>query len=93
MPKFQKALAKLAEIWDMEDELFAALEEFTYILFGSRKLTDVNKLREMQLLRKCGNELSNTRNVDINSLPPCKGSLVQHVQRINYQVRVWRQAH
>ena len=47
----------------------------------------------MQLLRKCGNEFSNTRNVDMSSLPPCKRSLVQHVRRVNYKVGVWRQAH
>ena len=93
MPKFQKGLAQLGETWDVEDELFAALEEFTCILYGSRKLTDVNKLTEMQLLRKCGNELNNTKNVDMSSLPPCKRSLVKHVRRVNYQVGVWQQAH
>ena len=56
MPKFKKALAQLGETWNVEDKLFAALEQFTCILYGSRKLTDVNKLRGMQLLRKCGNE-------------------------------------
>ena len=49
----------------------------------------MNTLKEMQLLRKCGN----TRNVDMSSLPPCKRSLVQHVRRVNYQVGVWRRAH
>ena len=93
MPKFQKGLSKLGETWDVRDELFAALEEFTCILYGSLKFGGVNKLREMQLLKKCGNELSNIKNVDMSSLPPCKRSLVQHVRRVNYQVGVWRRAH
>ena len=35
MPKFEKGLAQLGETWDVEDELFAALEEFTCILYAS----------------------------------------------------------
>ena len=46
----------------------------------------------MQLLRECGNKLSNTRNIDMSSLPPSKRSIVQHVQRVNCQVGVWRPA-
>ena len=93
MPKLQKGLSQIVETWDVEDALFAALGEFTCILYGSRKLTDVNKSREIQLLRKCGNELSNTRNVDMSSSLPCKSSLVQHKRRVIYQAGVWRRAH
>ena len=63
MPEFRKGLANFGETWDVEDELFCSTGRIYMHVVWSRKLTDVNKLKEMQLLRKCGNELSNTRKV------------------------------
>ncbi len=33
------------------------------------------------------------KNVDMSSMPPCKRSLVQHVQRVNYQVGIWKRSY
>ena len=65
----------------------------TCMLYGSRKILDIDDLREVNLMKKCGNELNSSRNVDIGSLPPCKCSLLRHVRRANYQVGIWRRAH
>ena len=88
MPRYQSDLAQLGKGWEVTDKLFTTLEEFTCLLYGSHKVLDIDSLREVQLMKKCGNELNSSRNVDIGSLPPCKRSLIQYVQRVNYQVRV-----
>ena len=89
MPRFQSGLAQLGESWQVTDELFSALEGFTCMLYGSRKILGIDDLREVNLMKKCGNELNSSRNVGTGSLPPCKRSLLQHVQRANYQVGIW----
>ena len=88
MPRFQSGLVQLGESWQVTDELFSALEGFTCMLYGSRKILDIDDLREVNLIKKCGNELNSSRNVDIGSSPPCKHSLLQHVRRGNYQVGI-----
>ena len=32
------------------------------------------------------------RNVDLATLPPCRGVLHQHIRRANYQVTIWKRA-
>ena len=63
------------------------------MLYGNRKILDIDDLREVNLMEKCGNELNSSGNIDIGSLPPCKCSLLQHVRRANYKVGIWRRAH
>ena len=52
----------------------------------------MDSLQEMKLMKKYGNELNSSRNVDKGSLPPCKHSLIQHERRVNYQLGIWRRA-
>ena len=72
MPRHQSGLTQLGEGWKITDELFTTLEGFTCLLYGNRKILDIDSLREVQLMKTCGNELNRSRNGDIGSLPPCK---------------------
>ena len=56
----------------MTDELFTTFEGFTCLLYGNRKVLDIDSLREKELMKTCDNEVNRSRNVDIGSLPPCK---------------------
>ena len=38
-------------------------------------------------------QLHFSKNVDLRSLPPCRRSLEQHIQRVNYQVGIWKRSH
>ena len=67
MPRYQSDLAQLGKGWEVTDELFTALEGFTCLLYGSRKVFDIDSLREVQLTKKCCNKLNSSSNVDIGS--------------------------
>ena len=36
--------------------------------------------------------VTQSENVDMRSLPPCKKSLMQHICKFNYQVAIWKKA-
>ena len=33
------------------------------------------------------------RKVDLSKLPPCRSSLIAHIQRVNYRLAQWKRAH
>ena len=84
--KFQEAFAALGVKWNIPDELFPILEEFTCAMYAHRaKITTVNALRY---------EMFRSKNGDVSSgqLPPCKDALKQHAKRANYQAAIWRRS-
>lgn len=83
---FQKAFAKLGEHWDVTDELFDVLQEFTCNMYAARtNISSVNELRYHLWRAKKGS-------VDSGQLPPCEDSLRQHSLRANYQSALWRRS-
>ncbi len=95
LPKFQPILAELGREWEITEELFVGLEEFTCAIYGRPRFKSIDKLRFSLIKEKCGDDdrLHLGRNVDLATLPPCRGVLQQHIRRVNYQVAIWRQAH
>jgi hypothetical protein len=81
---FQNTFGMLGGEWDVARELYEQLETFTCALYGSKTLTDVNKLRYTMFCAKKGN-------IESQQLPPCQDCLRKHILRANYQARVWRQ--
>ncbi len=93
MPKFGQVLASLGETWIVSDELCAGLEEFTCAMYGSPNTKCVDELRFCKIKGKCENDsLKSIHNIDLGMLPPCKKCLIKHVQRVNYQVCIWKRA-
>ena len=92
--KFEEALSKLGDAWNIDESLIDSLEKYTCVLYGKKKDSDINKVRVDKLKEKCGiNKLDPTKNFHMASLPPCKMALEQHIRRANYQVRIWKNAH
>ena len=55
-----------------------------------------NKLKYMLLKKKCktvDNKIKVNQYVDFQRLPPCRGVLHQHINRVNYIVKIWKSAH
>ena len=54
----------------------------------------MNILRFIVLNAKCGgkDDFAHSKQFDLASLPPCKSVLEQHVQRSNFQTRIWKLA-
>ena len=54
----------------------------------------LNFARYNILKKKChtNNELDSSKSVDLSSLPPCLGTLLQHIKRSNLQLGIWKRA-
>ena len=95
MPKFELVLAQLGDSWEVSDDLFTGLEEFTCAVYGKPRFSEVDDLRYSILKGKCNEDgrLDPANNIDIGTLPPCRKSLRQHIKRANYQTCIWKRAH
>ena len=56
-------------------------------------MNDVDSVRHAKINDLCSGELvASTKNVDMGCLPRCRRSLLQHIQRVNYQVGIWKRS-
>ena len=69
---------------DVSNEFYELSEQFVCTLYGRKEDHDVNDVRCKMYCAKRGK-------CEANQLPPCKSSLRKHVQRANYQCRIWRE--
>lgn len=89
-------LSKVGEEWNVSDELVDELESFTCAMYGrAQKIKKVNDFRNTRINELCtkDNSLLPSKNIDMSSMPPCKRSFIQHIERVNYQVGIWKRAH
>ena len=84
---YQKAFSELGDSENITKELEETMESFVCSIYGSGKITSVNKLRCNKLVKK-SNKL---RSSDPSSLPPCKDTLRQKLKR-NHVSNIWKQA-
>ena len=95
--KYQEVFKCLGESWEVTDDLFLALEEFTCSMYStSTKTKEVDRLRYEMLESKCGGagqSLYSKKNIDFSSLPPPRVCLQEHIKRVNYQVAIWKRGH
>ena len=91
---FQEAFSKLGEAWEVSEEVMDELERFTCVLYGNKRAKKVNSLRFTTLNAKCGenDDLTQSKQFNLASLPPCRSVLEQHVLRSNFQTRIWKLA-
>lgn len=88
-----QAFKQLGQLWELSNEIFEKLEQFTYAMYAgcrsnkSRSSTvrcsSVNELRYQLFCAKRGEAES-------SQLPPCRDCLFLHTQRANFQAAVWR---
>ena len=72
--------------WEVSEELFMELQQFTCMMYAPNSGTDdVNILRYRLFYAKKGDIVS-------RQLPPCQDTLRKHCQRANYQAAVWRRS-
>ena len=71
------------------------MEEFTCLLYGYPKDVSVNAVRAKMMKKMVGenNTLSKKSKVDLSRIPPCKDSLIPHIQRVNHRVAGNKRAH
>ena len=83
---FRELFQLLGTEWDLSDELFTRLQEFTCFMYNSNPGTkDVNDLRYRLFCAKKGD-------LDSNQQPPSVDTLRKHCDRANYIVAIWRRS-
>lgn len=84
--RFQCLFQQVGMQWELSDELFTQLQEFTCLLYSANPgTTDVNELRYRLFCSKKGG-------LDSHQLPPCTDCLKLHSLRANYQAAIWRRS-
>ena len=84
--RFRELFQLVGTDWDVPDELFSRLQEFTCFMYSSNPGTkDVNDLRYRLFCAKKGD-------LDSNQLPPCVDTLRKHCERANFQAAIWRRS-
>lgn len=75
-PRFERGFSRLGDDWDVNEELFGQLEEFTYAMYGKPRLGSVREMRHCPMKEKCGldggNTLNPSKNLYISTLPTCQ---------------------
>ena len=80
--RFRELFHLVGTDWDVPDELFPRLQEFTYFMYSSNPETKyVNHLRYRLFCAKKGD-------LDSNQLAPCVDTLRKHCERANYQAAI-----
>ena len=85
--RFWNVFREVGTEWLPSESLSKQLEEFVCLLFGSRRLKNINEVRYHLFKQKydCQNKI-----IDLSLLPPCKSSLQLHILRTCYVARIWR---
>ena len=97
-PGYEAIFKNPKESWDVSEDLFLQLEEFTCSMYKpkSSHLT-VDDLRQKMVLKKCcgkENQLNLKTSTKWLSLPPPRACLKEHLKRrANYQEAIWKRAH
>ena len=82
---FTNLFQSLRQEDDASKEICELSEQFPCTLYGHKEDHHVNAVRYKMYCAKRGK-------CEANQLPSCKSSLRKHVQRANYQCRIWREA-
>ena len=86
---------KLNEDWETEDSVLDKIEAFTGAMGGYPRETQLNYVRSKMLKKIVWEDkpLNIDSKVDLARLPPCRDSLLPHVQRVNHKVSCYKKAH
>ena len=86
--RYQELFATLGLEWELSEDKFQLLEEFTCHLYAARTMiSSVNTLRYHIFSAKRGNLHSKS-----NILPPSQDPLKQHCLRANYVAGIWKRS-
>ena len=91
---YKKVFSEIGKEWSLTQEDRDTLEAFICAIYGKVHIQDVNMVRFIKINEVCSNKGQEAlKNVDMTSLPPCKRTLEQQLNRFNYQVTIWKRSH
>lgn len=86
---FLNAFCGLGRADSVDENTRAILEKYVCVMYGEKQLSSVDDARRKIFWR---NFTKDQKVTDLSLLPPCKSSLLKHIQRANYVARMWRQS-
>ena len=87
-------MSQLGSEWEVVEDTVNKLEEFCCLLYGHKRIKNVDEVREVKLKKMCGKDGSiKSTSLDLSYFPPCQRSLIHHIRRANYQAAIWRRSH
>ena len=98
-PDIIKAFAGVGTSHELVDSaVLNSLQRFVCLMYGKVNDVDTNKVRCDVFQARYGTKIksqtiSTNHGIDLCLLPPCKTSLLMHIQRVNYQSFIWKNAH
>ena len=97
-PRYQAVFKNPKKLWDISEDFFLELEEFTCSTYKPRgsHLT-VDDLRyELVLIKCCGKDnqlgLNLKKSTELPFFPPPRACLREHLKRVNYEEDIWKRA-
>ena len=86
---------KLGKDWKIEDSVLDEIDAFASAMYGYPRETQINCIRSKMLKKMVAEDkpLSTDSKVDLARLPPCRNSLLPHIQRVNYRASCYKKAH
>ena len=84
-------MSRLADSWEVLDDLMGELEAFTYALYGNLRTTNLNWLHYKKLSHLFDTAASifkASESIDFPNLPPCLRGVKQHIKHVNYEVAI-----
>ena len=94
-PQYMQAFAQLGMCETLDEKYVTILEEFHCKIYGDNKEKSINKLRYKRFIKSFtpkSSLLSTSCGTDASLLPPCSSSVRQHIQRVNYQSYISKNA-
>ncbi|GFN86953.1 hypothetical protein PoB_001345900 [Plakobranchus ocellatus] len=89
----QDTFSRIGTLETISGQDMQVIETFVCQLYGKPSHTSVDKVR-YDKVRQCfkGKKgiLSNSEGEDLSQMPPCQDVLMLHIQRANFQIKIWR---
>ena len=94
-PRYHSAFQQLGNEWNLSEDVIKHLERFTCEMYGYPKLSSINSIRSAMIRKMVGEAetINQSSKIDLSELPPCRRSLIPHIQRVNYRAAQWKRSH
>ena len=91
-PRYHSAFQRLGNEWNLSEDVIKSLERFTCEMYGYPKLSSINSIRSAMIRKMVGEgeTINQSSKIDLSELPPCRRSLIPHIQRVNYRAAQWK---
>ena len=86
--RFLRCFKDLGDSWILSEEMKEVLELYVCKLFSSKK-SSTDEVRLEMFMKK---QTVQNKVIDLSILPPCKSSLLLHMERANYVASIWKRS-